>query len=384
MFARHAGRFAVIGVLAAALVVPRAALPATLVEVRPGDTFSAIAARYTGSVRKWKDLYDASASRLADPNRILPGMRFELVEEGAGRRYLRLVDGRPTGVAAAPAAPPPAAPEPAPSVPVASPEQAAAYASDTLVVGVLPNIGAAALMAQYESLKQYLERHNPQKVRITLPSSFKSFYEGLMNGDYDLAVAAPHFARVAQRDGRMLPLAMYEPRIGAQLITTSDSALADPRELRGKTVAFANPQSLVAMYGRRWLSDQQLEDGRDYTAKGARTDMGVGRMLLTGEADAAILSNGEFRSLPPEEAARMKVVQVFAQIPNFVLLGQPRLGSDRLARLKSQLLAFPGDADGAAFAKAAGVSSIVEADEPQLRELDAYVAQTRRAMSPAN
>lgn len=256
--------------------------------------------------------------------------------------------------------------------------------SDTLVVGVLPNIGAAALMAQYDHLKHYLERRNPQKVRIALPASFKAFYDGMMNGEYDIAVAAPHFARVAQADARMVALALYEPRIGAQFVTAADRAIS-VGELRGKTLAFANPQSLVAMYGRQWLRGQQLEEGRDFQVRPARTDMGVGRMLLVGEIDAAIMSVGEFRSLPSDESARLKVVEVFARIPNFVLLGQPRLGPERLAKLKSQLLAIPADAaDGAAFLKATGVDSIVEADEAQLRELDDFVAPTRRAMGPPN
>jgi ABC-type phosphate/phosphonate transport system substrate-binding protein len=111
------------------------------------------------------------------------------------------------------------------------------------------------------------------------------------------------------------------------------------------------------------------------------TDLGVGRMLLSGEAAAAILSGGELRALPPEEAARLKVVEVFARIPNFIVLGHPRLGDERLARLKAQLLAFGADRlDGAAFARATGVSAIVDVDAATLRELDPYTAATRRAL----
>lgn len=391
-------RPASLAAVVAALAFGAAAVPARAqterIEVQVGDTFSAIAARYTGSIAKWKTLFDPAESGITDPNRIYPGMVFELADAPGGRRYLRLVSSptaaaapapapRPARAAAAPAAVP--APAPAPVVPPAATAPAVA-ASDTLVVGILPNIGPAALMAQYENLKHYLERLNPQqKVRITLPANFKSFYDGLMAGEFDLAVSAPHFARVAQRDGRMVPLALYEPNISAQWVTVADSPITSVRDLRGKAVAFANPQSLVAMYGREWLRGNQLEDGKDYTVKGARTDMGVGRMLLTGEADAAIMSNGEFRSLPPEESSRLKIVDIFARIPNFVVLGQPKLGTERLAQLKSQLLTFTSDAsDGAAFTKATGIAAIVEPDELRLRELDPYVAPTKRAMTGSN
>jgi phosphonate transport system substrate-binding protein len=357
-----------------------------VVEVVVGDTFSSIAARYTGNVRTWADLYDAQRSGLGDPNRIEPGMRFELVAEADGRRYLRLMGGAAASrVMAAPAkTAPSAAPAPTASTPPL-PADVAAARGDTLVVGVLPNIAAAALTAQYDHLRNYFERLNAQKVFIVVPANFKAFFDSMSKGEYDLAVSASHFARVAQLDARLVPLALYEPRISALFITPIDSTLASPSELRGKALAFANPQSLVALYGQQWLRQQGLEPGKDVEVKAARTDLGVGRMLLTGEVAAAIMSNGEFRSIPQDESVRLKIRESFASIPNFIVMGHPRLGAERLARLKSQLLAFPADKDdGAAFAKAAGINAIVDADDATLRELDPYVAPTRRAMGGGN
>jgi phosphonate transport system substrate-binding protein len=390
----------------------QAQTPGAVVEVKVGDTFSGIATSVAGKQVSWQSLYDRRLTRLKDPNRVEIGMRFELVRVSARKQYLRLLTGTPTQAAVVPASPsalapasptapqtaPPRTPAPAPvPIPAPAPTAAAAPAAttpppvaaqpmaDTLVVGILPFINSTALMAQYEGLKTYLERQGPQKVRIVLPASFKAFYDGLMSGAFDVAVAAPHFARVAQQDGRMLPLAMYEPRINAQFVAPADTALTLPRDARGKAVAFANPTSLVAMYGQQWLRQQNLELGKDYDVRSARTDMGVGRMLLSGDAVAAVMSNGEFRALPADESARLKIVEVVARIPNFVIMGHPRLGTERLARLKAQMLALPTDKeDGAAFSKATGISGIVEADESQLRELDAYVAQTRRVMNPTN
>jgi phosphonate transport system substrate-binding protein len=96
------------------------------------------------------------------------------------------------------------------------------------------------------------------------------------------------------------------------------------------------------------------------------------------------MSGNEFRALPPEEAARLKIVEVFARIPNFVILAHPRLGSERTAKIKAKLQSFLADkTEGMAFAKATGVSGIVDADETTLRELDPYIAATRRLMVPS-
>jgi len=206
-----------------------------------------------------------------------------------------------------------------------------------------------------------------------------------MRGEFDLAVAAPHFARVAQLEKAMVPLMMYEPRIGAVFVATIDGKVAAPADVRDKAVAFANPTSLVALYGLQWLQQQKLEAGKDYELKAARTDMGVGRMLLSGEAIAAVISSGEMRALPPEESARLKVVDSFARIPNFIVLANPRLTRERTAQIKTQLKDFlVNHEEGVAFGKATGFTGIVDVDEAVLRELDPYVTSTRRAMGYTN
>ena len=384
-------------------------------DVQPGDTFSSIASRYTGDVRNWRSLYNAELSGLSNPNLILVGMRFELATDATGKRYLHLVGapGARAAVAAAPApvaaAPAPVAapalapravPKPAalvaavapsapvlaaPAAPVAAPVVVVpplpAAADAPLVIGVLPNIAASALIPQYDMLRRYLERVGGHKVRVVVPANFKAFFDSAMGGEFDIAVSAPHLARVLQLERNLVPLVIYEPRINALLIAPADSAFAGPRDLRERAVAYANPQSLVAMYGQQWLRQQNLEAGKDFEVKSARTDLGVGRMLLSGDVAAAIMSNGEFRALPPEESSRLKVVEVFARIPNFVVLAHPRLEQARIAKLRSQFKAFLADTeDGLPFAKATGFSGMIDADDVLLRELDPYVAQTRRAM----
>ena len=402
--------------LAAMLAMPLAAQAATVIEVQSGDTFSAIAARFTGGPGSWRKVYRADLSNLPNPNLISVGMRFELATDPSGAQYLRVLDNgaapsaaapvavRPAAVAApapAPAlkpAPAPApvvaaapAPAPAPSPVVAAAPAAAAVATpepvlaapagEALVIGVLPNIASATLLTQYEHMKQYLERVNGQKVRIVVPANFKAFFDAMVRGDYDLSVAAPHFARLVQVDRNMPPLVVFEPGINALFVAPIEGNVSKVADIRERALAYANPQSLVAMYGQQWLRSNNLEPGRDFEVKAARTDLGVGRMLLVGDAVAAIMSNGEFRSIPPEENARLKIVEVFARIPNFIIVAHPRIERERLAKLKTQLKAFLADVkDGVPFGRSTGFTAVVDVDENQLRELDPFLPQTRRAM----
>lgn len=358
-------------------------------QVRPGDTFSGITARFTGDPTQWQRFYDPRRSRLPNPNVIEVGSVLELVREAGRPPYLRLADGATaTPAASAPAVAPapgvvPAKPAAA-SAPPAVPRIGSKGPADTLIVGVLPNIAAATLLSQYENMKRYLERLNGGKVQIATAPNFRAYFGSLMQGDYDLAVSAPHFARIAQIDRGLIPVAMYEPPIGALFVSPAEPAITSPLDLRGKSLTFANPQSLVAMYGIRWLAQQNLQAHQDYKIAAVKSDLGVGRLMLIGEAAAAIMSNGEFRQLPDEERARLKVITEFARIPNFILLAHPRLGSDYAGRLGTQLRSFLTDkTDGAAFAKATGIAGIVAPVDATLRELDPHLDETRRLMGVA-
>ena len=365
--------------------VPATPVPAgTVYDVKPGDSFGRIAARVTGNVALWKQLYNPQKSGLPNPNLIIPGTQFELLREADGSAYLRLRGA--SASAAAPAAKPattaaaaPAA-KPAPTAAAAAPP-APAKMPDTMTIGVMPFIPAPALMAQNEPLKNYLERSNRNKVSIATAANFRAFFENTQKGDYDLAVTGSHLARVGQLDSGMVPIAIYEPRIRALLIGAKDQGIKSARDLKGKAVVYQNPQSLVAMHARQWLAKQDLQAERDFEVKSARTDIGVGRMILTGEAVGAFMSNGEFRQIPAADADRLVIVEQIVDFPNFVVLAHPRLGPAVIQTLRNQFLGFMADSvDGAAFSKATGVARMVDADAKQMAELDPFVEQTRRAM----
>src|SRR5258706_14662261 len=51
----------------------------TIIEVKAGDTFSGITARFLGDARKWRQMYSPELSGLPNPDLILIGQRFEVV-----------------------------------------------------------------------------------------------------------------------------------------------------------------------------------------------------------------------------------------------------------------------------------------------------------------
>jgi len=405
-----AGALASAAGLAAAQVDDRSRV-LLVFEIQRGDTFSGVAGRILGDATAWRKLYDAERSGIADPARIREGTFLEFVRDAEGRRYLRsgdavrirarladlpLVAARGTATALPPGRPPEArtVPPPAPVAaslrtpdvavpdrPVPTSPAVAAAPPASLTIGVLPNIAATALLAQYEPLRRYMERVTARPVSIVTAPNFKAFFNSTMQGEYDLAVTASHFARVAQADRGLVPIGLFNPPIRAYLITPIERPIETEEGIRGQSIAFANPQSLVAMYAQNWLAAKGLQSGRDYAVRTTRSDAGIGQILLAGEAVAAVMSNGEFRQIPDEQRARLRIHAEIAQIPNFIVLAHPRLGAPLMGELRGHLKAVSNDpAEGAQFRQASGVVAVVEAGEAQLRELDAYAGETRRLM----
>jgi ABC-type phosphate/phosphonate transport system substrate-binding protein len=178
-------------------------------------------------------------------------------------------------------------------------------AAGALSIGVLPNVSARILLASYQPMREYFERELRQPVSIVTAPDFRAFAASSLKGEYDIVVTAPNLGRVMQLDAKWEPLAIYEPRIPAVAVARADNPDDSPRQLRGRSLALANPQSLVALVGLQWLKSEGLQEGVDFKTVVAANDDSLGAVLRSGEAPWAVMSMGEFRAKP--EALRQSL-----------------------------------------------------------------------------
>lgn len=252
----------------------------------------------------------------------------------------------------------------------------------TLEIGVLPNVSARVLLAQYAPLREYLTRELGRAVQVSTGPTWASFHQRTLGGDYDLIVTAANLARLAQLDGGHVPLLSYLPSIRALLVCTTQRPIRQPSELAGQTLVLSNPQSLVALRGMRWLAENGLQRDRDFKTIGTRTDDSVGSVLVRGEATAGMISGGEFRAIPDALRTQLQVVTTFAEVPGFVLLAHPKVPEAEQKSCKSQLMAFAtGSEEGRAFFAQTGFSGFQDVAPGLMESLDTYVETTRRLLA---
>ena len=253
-----------------------------------------------------------------------------------------------------------------------------------LVVGVLPNISARVLFANYEPLVTYLQRSTRRMVELTTAPNFREFHQRTLRGDYDLVVTSPNLARLAEVDAGMVGLATYEPGIEALAVTTRAQPIKSVDALRGKKLALANPQSLVALSGLAWLRENGLAEGKDFATVHAPNDDSLGVALRSGESPLAIMSGPEFRNIQPAVRDELEVYNAFARVPGFCVLAKAAERGGRPDLLRTLILAFPASAEGRQFRATTGVEGIRPLADADRAAVEPYVELTRQRLAGPN
>lgn len=254
---------------------------------------------------------------------------------------------------------------------------------ESIQVGVLPHVSVRAIIANYQPLRQLFERDLGRPVEISTAPDFRAFAGRTQAGQYDLVVTAAHLARIAQLDGNYVVLGTNAAPMKGLLVMSRDQPIASAQQLRGRTLAVANPQSLVAMRGLAWLRERGLAADGDFTVVRAANEDSLGQMVAQGEAAMAMLSNIELRQIPEAVRGRLQTFAVFAEVPGFVWLAHRRLGAPDVARLRHRLMSLPATEEGRRFLEANGIEGLRELGEGELAALDPLLSHFRRLLEQA-
>jgi phosphonate transport system substrate-binding protein len=219
-------------------------------------------------------------------------------------------------------------------------------------------------------------------VRIESAADFAKFQARTLRGDFDLAITAAHFARLAQQDAGFQPLAQFAPDHDALLITSSEHPLNGIADLRGKQLAVIDRFAITVMASISYLEEQGLEAGRDYRVMEHRTHASAAYSLISGLSAAAVSTSQGLLQIPEDLRRKLVVQKHIADIPAFVFLARPGVPRARAERLKQLLLDFPRESEGIDFLGHTGYTAVVAVNETRMKRADAYLKATRRALAP--
>ncbi|WP_299430413.1 phosphate/phosphite/phosphonate ABC transporter substrate-binding protein [uncultured Meiothermus sp.] len=113
--------------------------------------------------------------------------------------------------------------------------------------GILPTEEAAA-QARFGSLFQYLERQTGSRFRVTIGADYAAIIIAMANNRLELAWFGPEAYVQAARQTRVVPLVIADNVVSglsyfSSIYVRADSAFRTLDDLRGRTLAFVDPNS---------------------------------------------------------------------------------------------------------------------------------------------
>jgi len=255
-------------------------------------------------------------------------------------------------------------------------------ANPEVLIGVVPNISARIINTNYQPMADYFEKGLGRKVAVTTGTNFPNFYQRALANEFQIMVTTPNLARVSQVDGNWEAVAVFEPEIPGLLVGLAGRQ-NNLEFLRGKKLAVANPQSLVALSGINWLSSQGFVNGKDYEILRIANDDSLGISLKTGDAAFAVMSQGEFNTKDAELKKILSPVNTFVKLPGFFIMVNATVSSAEKQKMKTLILDFPKSEQAKQFFTLTGFTGLNPPTSEQLRFLDSFTGATRQGLTQA-
>lgn len=249
-----------------------------------------------------------------------------------------------------------------------------------LVIGIVPTLSPRVLLSNYQPFRVYLEKTLKRPIEMVTATDFRTFHRSTMAGEYDIVVTAAHLARLAQLEGRYLPLATYQSTNRAMLMTSKTAPLKSVAQLKGQSVATLDRSALIVGQTLVWLAENELQLGRDYKLLETSSHNSAAYSVLSGESVLAIVSPAGLKQMPSDIQEGLQVFATLPPVPALMWLANPRIASE-VPHFKSALLAFsPRLLEGKQFFDKTGYQDMREITEAEMKSLDLYIPYLKQQL----
>ncbi len=251
-------------------------------------------------------------------------------------------------------------------------------AAKPLTVGLMPYLSTRTLLANYQPIAVALEQSLKQPVLLLTAPDFDTFVRRVFDGEYDIVLLAPHYARLATKEYGYNALLLHKAPIRGVLISGRNAPLKSFDDLRGQIISVVDRSALIAVAGVLTLADAGLREGSDYRFVESVSHSSALHNAISGRSRAALVSHSTL-ILAPEELQREAVVwREIATVPGQFYIAHNRVPAARQQAVKAALLAFEKTAEGQRFFEKTSHGGFREPSNEDYVLLDRLLPETRR------
>lgn len=209
-----------------------------------------------------------------------------------------------------------------------------------LVVGVSPQLSTRITISTYAPLRHYLKKHLQVPVHVYTAPNYKTFIRRMLDHKYDLVIAPPHLARLAQREANYVPMLRDRHGSSIVMVIARDNPAKDISDLRGTVIATPDELSLTNIEGLSWLAQRGLRPNEDFALLNLPSHFDAIAALQRGKSTAAITMTTPLTLMPQDISRSLRVFITMRDIPGLVYLANPRLSSKHIAHYTDILMQF--------------------------------------------
>lgn len=253
---------------------------------------------------------------------------------------------------------------------------------------VHPLYNPKLLSEAYQPLLDYLNgRLDGVRLELEASRDYAAYEAKIRTRGPDFLLPNPWQAIQAIGAGyRVIAMAGDAADFRGQIIVRRDGPIAHPRDLRGRTVAYASPTALAAcVMPQYFLHRRGLDINRDIhnayvgSQQSAIMNVHLGRAAAAGSWPAAWWL---FQRDHPREAADLKVLWETPPLVNNAVMVRDDLPPAVVAAVRRLLLELAEAPDGRTILASMATSRFHAADDASYRRVRDYVAAFEREVRP--
>lgn len=252
--------------------------------------------------------------------------------------------------------------------------------SRPLSVGLMPYLSTRTLLANYQPIAVALERELKQPVQLLTAPDFDTFVKRVVEGEYDVALLAPHYARLASKDYGYAPLLLHKAPIRGVLVSSRAQPLSKFDDLRDQSIAIVDRSALIVIAGALTLAENGLKENTDYRFVETVSHSSALHYAISGKARAALISYSTLVLAAPELQRDALVWRDVANIPGQFYIAHNRIPNNKQEAIKAALLRFEKSPEGQQFFDKTKHGGFREPSPEDYTLLDRMLPETRRQL----
>ena len=259
-------------------------------------------------------------------------------------------------------------------------KETSAPKQETIKMGVIPTDSNEDVKAVYEPVAEYLKKETGINVEMYYANDYSAVIEAMKNDKIDMASFGAFSYILAADQTKIEPLvtqigkATGDKFYTSLLITHKGSSIKSIKDLKGKTVAFADPASTSGnLVPRKWLLDNGIDADKDL--KEAIYSGGHDASALAvenGKVDAAFIAVNIYGDMKDKGMVNnTEIVGESENIPTQPIAVRSDVDSKTIEKLKNAFLEMDKKAPEimATFQEAKGFTTVDDKEYDGLRDL---------------